>query len=125
MDKCVGPKGLDGSSELRTAVPGAVLSRRRCDVTHDSQLLSDGIREPRRLGVKLRFDDLRHFTATQLIGAGVDVRTVAGRLGQRDPSVTLRIYSSFIEEPDRRAGEIMGTLVASPQQEPPSKRSST
>ena len=37
----------------------------------------------------VRLHDLRHFTATQLIGAGVDVRTVAGRLGHSDPSVTL------------------------------------
>ena len=36
----------------------------------------------------VRLHDLRHFTATQLIGAGVDVRTVAGRLGHSDPSVT-------------------------------------
>ena len=34
----------------------------------------------------VRLHDLRHFTATQLIGAGVDVRTVAGRLGHSDPS---------------------------------------
>ena len=37
----------------------------------------------------VRLHDLRHFTATQLIGAGVDVRTVAGHLGHSDPSVTL------------------------------------
>ncbi len=44
------------------------------------------------LGLKeVRLHDLRHFTATQLIGAGVDVRTVAGRLGHSDPSVTLRV----------------------------------
>lgn len=34
---------------------------------------------------EVRLHDLRHFTATQLIGAGVDVRTVAGRLGDSDP----------------------------------------
>jgi integrase len=44
------------------------------------------------LGLRnVRLHDLRHFTATQLIGAGVDVRTVAGRLGHSDPSVTLRV----------------------------------
>jgi integrase len=31
----------------------------------------------------VRLHDLRHFTATQLIGAGADVRTFAGRLGIR------------------------------------------
>jgi integrase len=55
--------------------------------------------------------DLRHFTATQLIGAGVDVRTVAGRLGHSDPSVTLRVYSHALEERDRAAAEVMGKVL--------------
>lgn len=59
----------------------------------------------------VRLHDLRHFTATQLIGAGVDVRTVAGRLGHSDPSVTLRVYSHALEERDRAAAEIMGQLI--------------
>ena len=54
------------------------------------------------LGLRhVRLHDLRHFTATQLIGANVDIRTVAGRLGHSDPSVTLRVYSHVIEERDR------------------------
>ena len=59
----------------------------------------------------VRLHDLRHFTATQLIGAGVDVRTVAGRLGHSDPSVTLRVYSHALEERDRAAASIMGDLL--------------
>jgi integrase len=62
----------------------------------------------------VRLHDLRHFTATQLIGAGVDVRTVAGRLGHSDPSVTLRVYSHALEERDRAAASIMGGLLATP-----------
>ena len=62
----------------------------------------------------VRLHDLRHFTATQLIGAGVDVRTVAGRLGHSDPSVTLRVYSHALEERDRAAASIMGGLLAAP-----------
>jgi integrase len=63
---------------------------------------------------KVRLHDLRHFTATQLIGAGVDVRTVAGRLGHSDPSLTLRVYSHAIEERDRAAAAIMGTVLGLP-----------
>lgn len=37
----------------------------------------------------VRLHDRQHFTALQLIGAGVDVRMVAGRLGHPDPSLTL------------------------------------
>jgi integrase len=58
----------------------------------------------------VRLHDLRHFTATQLIGAGMDVRTVAGRLGHADPSITLRVYSHALEERDRAAAAIMGGL---------------
>jgi integrase len=61
----------------------------------------------------VRLHDFRHFTATQLIGAGVDPRTVAGRLGHSDPSVTLRIYSHALEERDRAAAEVMGRLMTS------------
>jgi integrase len=61
--------------------------------------------------------DLRHFPATQLIGAGVDVRTVAGRLGHSDPSLTLRTYTHVLEERDRAAAVVMGRML-SPKQEP-------
>ena len=60
---------------------------------------------------EVRLHDLRHFTATQLIGAGVDVRTVAGRLGHADPSITLRIYSHLIEDRDHAAAAIMGNVL--------------
>lgn len=64
------------------------------------------------LGLRhVRLHDLRHFTATQLIGAGVDVRTVAGRLGHADPSITLRTYSHTIQERDRAAATIMGNVL--------------
>lgn len=62
----------------------------------------------------VRLHDLRHFTATQLIGAGVDVRTVAGRLGHSDASVTLRVYSHVLEERDRAAASIMGRVLVAP-----------
>ena len=64
---------------------------------------------------EVRLHDLRHFTATQLIGAGVDVRTVAGRLGHSDPSVTLRVYSHALEERDRAAADIMGRVLSPTQ----------
>jgi integrase len=71
------------------------------------------IRVRNSLGLRdVRLHDLRHFTATQLIGAGVDVRTVAGRLGHADPSLTLRVYSHLIEERDRAAASVMGRVLA-------------
>jgi len=47
-----------------------------------------------KVGVDTHLHALRHFAATELIGAGHDVRTVAGRLGHRDASVTLKVYST-------------------------------
>ncbi len=78
------------------------------------------------LGFKeVRLHDLRHFTATQLIGAGVDVRTVAGRLGHSDPSLTLRVYSHVIEERDRAAAAVIGRVLTVPAQQktPPKPKS--
>ncbi|MGO9197045.1 MAG: tyrosine-type recombinase/integrase [Acidimicrobiales bacterium] len=58
----------------------------------------------------VRLHDLRHYVATRLLGAGVDVRTVAGRLGHRNPSTTLNVYAHFLPEADRQAAEALGQL---------------
>ena len=67
----------------------------------------------KKLGIEgIHFHSLRHFTATQLIAAGVDIRTVSGRLGHANASMTLGIYSHVLDERDRQAGEIMGRLLS-------------
>jgi integrase len=75
-------------------------------VTRQFESLTKGV------GVRMRFHDLRHFTATQLLGANVDPRTVAGRLGHSDPSITMRVYAGFLQERDREAAQIMGRLLS-------------
>ena len=65
----------------------------------------------RGLGVRSRFHDLRHFSATQLVGAGVDVRTVANRLGHADASTTLRVYAHAQPEQDRDAANVLGRML--------------
>ena len=62
----------------------------------------------------IRLHDLRHFVATQLLGAGVDVRTVAGRLGHRNAATTLNVYAHFLEQSDREAAEVIGSVIARP-----------
>ena len=42
-----------------------------------------------------------HRMATEVIAAGVDVRAVAGRLGQTNASVTLRAFDHALPERDR------------------------
>jgi integrase len=62
----------------------------------------------------VRLHDLRHFVATQLLSAGVDVRTVAGRLGHRNAATTLNVYAHFLEQTDRVAADIIGSVIAGP-----------
>ena len=57
---------------------------------HPNSMTAAFARLARRAGAKVRFHDLRDCSATQLIGAGIDTRTVAHRLGHADPSATLR-----------------------------------
>ena len=61
---------------------------------------------------QIRLHDFRHFAATRLISSGVSVRTVAGRLGHSNASMTLQVYSHFVEATDREAAELIGSLVS-------------
>lgn len=64
-----------------------------------------------RLGLTVRLHDLRHAHATQLLTAGIDVRTVAGRLGHSSASTTLNIYAHFVASADRAAADITRGLL--------------
>ena len=55
--------------------------------------------------------ELRHFSATQLIAAGVDLRTVSGRLGHADAAITMRVYAHVVEAKDRNAADILGDII--------------
>jgi len=46
----------------------------------------------------VRLHDLRHLHASLLVREGLDVRTVADRIGHSDPAFTLRVYSHMFEE---------------------------
>lgn len=59
----------------------------------------------------VRLHDLRHYVATQLLAAGVDVRTVAGRLGHRNASTTLNVYSHFLQDADEQAANVLAKLL--------------
>jgi integrase len=79
---------------------------------HPDSISSAFRRAAKKLGIEgIHFHSLRHFTATQLIAAGVDIRTVSGRLGHANASMTLGIYSHVLEANDREAGKIMGHIV--------------
>jgi integrase len=90
----------DGSSHL---VPGSVTQR--------YSRLAD------RLGIDTHLHALRHYSATELIAAGVDVRTVAGRLGHGGGGITtLRVYAAWLAESDQRAASgLLARMPARPE----------
>lgn len=60
----------------------------------------------------MRLHDVRHFVATTLLTSGVDLATVAGRLGHGGGGkTTLAIYSHFLQEPDRVASDLMASVL--------------
>jgi integrase len=65
-----------------------------------------------RLGWDMHIHQLRHYSATELIASGVDVRTVAGRLGHSGGgTTTLKVYSAFLAESDQRAAGSLATRM--------------
>jgi hypothetical protein len=74
----------------------------------------------RHLAIKLglrstRLHSLRHYSATELIAAGVDVRTVAARLGHGSGgATTLKVYAAWVDEADRRAATTMAGIMPAP-----------
>jgi integrase len=55
--------------------------------------------------------DLRHFQATQLLGAGVPVPTVAAGLGHADGTTTMKIYAHRTKKADQQAADVVGNLL--------------
>ncbi|GAB3837772.1 hypothetical protein GCM10028799_77360 [Kribbella italica] len=77
-----------------------------------------------RLGINTTLHKLRHYSATELIAAGVDIRTVAGRLGHGGGgTTTLRVYTAFVSESDQRAAQaLFSRLPSRPEQRTASER---
>ncbi|MGH3460716.1 MAG: tyrosine-type recombinase/integrase [Kribbellaceae bacterium] len=71
-------------------------------------------RMARRLKIRTTLHKLRHYSATELINAGVDVRTVAGRLGHGGGgATTLRVYAAWLSEADQRAATALSGRMPS------------
>lgn len=91
------------------------------DVDHETWLKPSSVTQRYRrmcasLGWKMNLHQLRHYSATELIAAGVDVRTVAGRLGHGGGgTTTLRVYSAWVAEADQKAaGKLTGRMPSAP-----------
>lgn len=74
------------------------------------------VRMCRRLGWDMNLHEIRHYSATELVSAGVDPRTVAGRLGHGGGgATTLKVYSAWVSEADQRAaGNLAAHMPAPP-----------
>ncbi|TQM80661.1 site-specific recombinase XerD [Saccharothrix saharensis] len=90
-------------------------------IDHSAYLKPDSVsqrysRMCKRLGIESHLHELRHYSATELISAGVDPRTVAGRLGHGGGgATTLRVYTAWLSEADQRAaGTLSGRMPAAP-----------
>jgi len=61
-----------------------------------------------------RLHSIRHYSATELLGAGVDLRAVQGRLGHTQGSTTLRFYTAWLERTDNAAAEVLANSIPKP-----------
>lgn len=65
-----------------------------------------------RLGIETTLHKLRHYNATELLTAGVDLRTVAGRLGHGGGgATTLRVYAAWVEDADTQAATSLASRL--------------
>jgi integrase len=59
----------------------------------------------------IRFHDLRHTHATLLLGEGIPVTVVSGRLGHARTSMTLDVYGHVLPAMDTQAADRFDAVV--------------
>lgn len=60
----------------------------------------------------VRHHDVRHHMASVLLAAGIDPKTVAGRLGHTRVATTTDLYADAMPAPDRAAADVLANLHA-------------
>jgi integrase len=91
---------------------GLVFCREDGKPLHPERLTKLFEARARRAGLpKIRLHDLRHGWASHAVAAGVDVRTVSGRLGHADAGFTMRVYAHQIQEAEERAAKTVAELL--------------
>jgi integrase len=96
----------DESTFIFSTAPDYSIPRVPRSVTQRYRLMA------RRLKLRsTRLHALRHYSATELLAAGVDLRTVSGRLGHSNGATTLKAYAAWVEAADHGAAEKMATIM--------------
>lgn len=76
-----------------------------------------------QLGLSCRLHDLRHYTATQLLSGGIDLCTVARRLGHSGGGPTaLKVYAHWSRASDQRAAEMLARGLPKQKRDPAKPR---
>ncbi len=82
-------------------------------------------RMAKRLGIKTTLHKLRHYSATELLAAGIDIRTIAGRLGHGGGgTTTLKVYAAWVSEADQRAATALSARLIRPRRSVTGSRNS-
>jgi integrase len=69
---------------------------------------------PRCSGAQgIRFHDLRHTHASELLRRGTPLKTVSQRLGHANATVTLNIYAHVMDGDDKQAANVVQNCFAS------------
>lgn len=66
----------------------------------------------------LKFHELRHTQATQLLSHNVDVKTVQARMGHSNACITLNWYAHSVPENDKKAADLLGSIMETAHSEP-------
>jgi integrase len=61
--------------------------------------------------VSIRFHDLRHIHASELLRRGTPLKTVSARLGHANATVTLNTYAHVMSGDDEQAADLVGELL--------------
>jgi len=84
------------------------IKRHNFDVLNNDKISKED--KSKYLLPEVSFHKLRHTNASLLISQGVDIQTVAKRLGHAKATTTTNIYSHFLKRPDQEAADKLQNL---------------
>jgi integrase len=71
----------------------------------DARVAAEQGREPDPIPAALRFHDMRHSHASNLIADGHSIKAVSRRLGHADITITLKVYAHLMPNDDEKLAE--------------------